>query len=172
MEKGEKREFIEKLREELKDVDSIFLCDFKGLTVESDTQLRKQMRESGATYKVIKNTILKLAFKDTDFSQLDTVLVGNTAIAYNPENVVGLSKLIFDFNKENEKFVFKQGVVQGQLVELAQLEKLAKMPSKEVLVSKLMYMMNYPIQGFATALAGVIRNFAVVVDQIKKQKEQ
>ena len=97
-------------------------------------------------------------------------LKGNTALAYSSD-VVGLAKLIRDFAKGNEKFNFKVGVVEGRVIDIKGLDALATMPSKEVLISKLMYMLNYPIQGLATALAGIPRNLAVGLDQIKKQKE-
>ena len=172
MDKQSKREIVEQLREDLKGVNSIFLCNFKGLTVEKDTQLRRKMRESGARYVVVKNTLLKLAFAETDFSQVNESLVGNTALAYNEEDVVGLAKLVNDFADENDAFEFKAGVVEGKAIDLNDLETLAKLPPKEVLVSKLMYMMNYPVQGLVTALAGVSRNLVVVLDQIKQKKEQ
>lgn len=172
MDKQSKREIVESLREDLKDVKSIFLVNFKGLTVEKDTQLRRKMRENGARYVVVKNTLLKLAFADTDFSQVNDQLVGNTALAYNPEDVVGLAKLVKEFAGANDAFEFKAGIVEGKAIDLKGLETLAKLPPKEVLISKLMYMMNYPVQGLVTALSGVSRNLVVVLDQIKQQKDQ
>ena len=172
MEKTRKIELLKLLKEDLKGVDSVFLCNFQGLTVEKDTELRRKVRQSGSEYEVIKNTILKLAFEGSDFSQLDEHLQGNTAIAYNKDDIVAVAKLISEFAKQNDKFQFKAGVVQGKLVDVNDLESLATMPSKEVLISKLMYMLNFPIQGLATALNGVLRNAVVVLDQIAKQKEQ
>jgi len=172
MERKAKHELVAKLRNELDGVTSVFLCNFKGLTVEKDTQLRRKMRESGAKYTVIKNTLLKLAFADTDFTKIDEHLVGNTALAHNSEDIVGLAKLIRDFAKENESFEFKAGVVEGQAIDLKGLEALAEMPPKEVLVSKLMYMLNFPVQGLATVLSGTLRNLVVTLDQVRQQKEQ
>jgi len=172
MERQTKIDQVQQLRSEMKDVDSIFLCNFKGISVDSDTQLRRELRENGSTYRVVKNTLLKLAFAESDFAQLNDQLVGNTAIAYDNEDMIGLAKLISKFVKDNESFQFKAGVVEGQVIDLSNLQDLASLPSKEVLVSKMLYMMNYPIQGLATALSGMIRNFAVVIDQIKQQKEQ
>ncbi|CAM2008592.1 50S ribosomal protein L10 [Acanthopleuribacter pedis] len=172
MDKQSKREIVDQLRDDLKEVSSIFLVNFKGLTVEKDTQLRRKMRENGARYVVVKNTLLKLAFTDTDFAQVNDQLVGNTALAYNPEDVVGLAKLVNEFADENDAFQFKAGVVEGKAIDLNGLETLAKLPPKEVLVSKMMYMMNYPVQGLVTALSGVSRNLVVVLDQIKQKKDQ
>ena len=171
MERGEKKAVVEQLREDLKDVQGIFLCNFNGLTVEKDTQLRSKMRENGARYEVVKNTLLKLAFADTDLAQVNDHLVGNTAIAHNKDDVVGLAKLIRDFAKENEAFNFKAGVVEGQVIQLQELDSLAEMPSKEELVSKMMYMLNFPVQGLATTLSGVSRKLVVALDQIRQQKE-
>lgn len=172
MDRHTKKEIVDRLREDLKDIESVFLCDFKGLTVEKDTQLRRSMREKGANYSVVKNTLLKLAFTDTSFSQVDESLVGNTALVYHPEDVVGTAKLISEFAKDNEAFNFKAGVVEGKAISVNELESLANMPSKETLVSKMMFMLNYPIQGLATTLSGVNRKLVVALDQIKKQKEQ
>ncbi|MCB1042106.1 MAG: 50S ribosomal protein L10 [Acidobacteria bacterium] len=172
MDKQTKRDIVDQLKAELQGVDSIFLCNFKGMTVEKDTNLRRDIRAHGSTYRVVKNTLLKLAFADSEFAQLNDQLVGNTAMAYHEEDIVGLAKLIAKAAKDNEKFEFKAGIVQGQVIDLKQLETLANLPSKEQLVSKLMYLMNYPIQGLATALNGIVRNFVVVLDQVKQQKEQ
>ena len=172
MDRNTKREIVGKLKEDLEGVNSVFLCDFNGLTVEKDTQLRRQMRENGSEYSVVKNTLLKLAFVDSDFSKVDEKLVGNTALAYNREDVVGLAKLIRDFAKDNEAFNFKAGVVEGKVISVDDLDALASLPSKEVLVSKLMYMLNFPVQGFVTSLSGITRKLVVALDQIKLQKEQ
>lgn len=172
MERNKKIEIVEQLKKELEDVNTIFLCNFKGLTVEKDTQLRKQMRDSGTEYRVIKNTLLKIAFADTDFSKVNDSLVGNTALAYNKEDVISVAKLIRDFSKDNPTFEFKVGVVEGRVIDLGELTQLAELPPKEVLISKMMYMLNFPIQGLATALAGVSRNLVVVLDQVRQQKEQ
>ena len=166
-----KRELVQKLKQELDGVDSIFLCNFKGLTVDKDTAIRKKMRESGASYTVIKNTLLKIAFADSDFSQVNDALKGNTALVHNQEDLVGLAKLIRDAAKDNEAFEFKAGVVQGKVIDVKDLDSLATMPSKEELVSKLMYMLNFPVQGFVTALSGTSRKLVVALDQIRQQKE-
>jgi large subunit ribosomal protein L10 len=172
MDRHKKHEIVKKLKEELDGVNSVFLCDFKGLSVEKDTQLRRTMRESGSTYSVVKNTLIKLAFDDTDFNQVGDHLVGNTALAYNREDIVGLAKVIRDFAKDNEAFEFKAGVIEGRVIDLTQLENLASMPPKEELVGKMMFMLNFPVQGLVTALSGVTRQLVVALDQIKQQKEQ
>jgi large subunit ribosomal protein L10 len=172
MDRNTKHEIVAGLKRDLEKINTIFLCDFKGLTVEKDTALRRNMRESGASYSVVKNTLLKLAFIDSNFAQIDDHLVGNTALVYNEDDVIGLAKLIRDFAKEHDSFKFKAGVVEGRAIDVADLDNLASLPPKEVLISKLMYVINYPIQGLATTLSGVIRKLAVALDQIKLQKEQ
>ncbi len=94
MEKDVKVELVHRLKEQMEGVDTIFLCNFRGINVETDTQLRRQMRENGSTYLVVKNTLAKWAFEDSDFSKLNPHLVGNTAIAYNQADIIGLAKLI------------------------------------------------------------------------------
>lgn len=172
MDRDVKMELVQRLKEQLKNVDTIFLCNFRGINVDTDTKLRRQLRENGSTYLVVKNTLAKWAFEDSDFSQLNPHLVGNTAIAYNTNDTIGLAKLISKFVKEHEKFEFKAGIVEGKVIDLAQLQTLAELPPKEVLVAKLMFMLNFPVQGLVTALSGVLRNFAVVLDQIRTKKEQ
>lgn len=172
MDRQTKHEQVSNLKEELKEINTIFLCNFQGLTVDKDTALRAKLRESGVKYAVIKNTLLKIAFADSDFAQVNDKLVGNTAVAYSKEDPVGLAKLLKDFSKDHEKFEFKAGVVEGQVIDLNGLEALASLPPKEVLVSKLMYMLNFPVQGLVNALSGNIRNLAVVLGQIQKQKEE
>lgn len=172
MDRQTKHNIVGKLRKELQGVESVFLCNFNGLTVEKDTQLRRTMRESGSNYTVYKNTLLKLAFIDSDFSQIDDKLVGNTALVYSREDTVALAKIIRDFAKDNQAFEFKAGVVEGKVIDAAELDALASLPSKEVLVSKLMYMLNFPIQGLVTTLSGVSRKLVVALDQIRQQKEQ
>ncbi len=172
MRKEEKKEIVKKLKEELGDINGVFLCNFNGLSVAKDTQLRGKMRECGASYTVVKNTLLKLAFADSDFAQINDHLVGNTALAHNQEDVVALAKVIRDFAKENEAFRFKAGVIEGKVIDINQLDSLANLPSKEVLVAKMMFMLNYPVQGLVTSLSGVMRKLAVALDQIKLQKEQ
>lgn len=167
----DKKQQVDQLKENLQGVNTVFLCNFKGLTVEKDTQLRRQMREAGNSYAVVKNTLLKLAFAGSDLEKVNDSLVGNTALAYNKEDVVALAKLIRDFAKDNPTFEFKAGVVEGKVIDIEDLKRLADMPPKEVLVSKLMYMLNYPVQGLVNSLSGVTRNLVVVLDQIKQQKE-
>lgn len=172
MDRQTKHEQVANLKEELKEINTIFLCNFQGLTVDKDTALRAKLRENGVKYAVIKNTLLKIAFADSDFAQVNDQLVGNTALAYSKEDPVGLAKVLKDFAKDNEKFEFKAGVVEGQVIDLKGLEALASLPPKEVLVSKLMFMLNFPVQGLVNALSGNIRNLAVVLGQIQQQKEQ
>ncbi|MDJ0837532.1 MAG: 50S ribosomal protein L10 [Acidobacteriota bacterium] len=172
MDRDTKKQIVEQLKTDLDGVSSIFLCDFKGLTVEKDTQLRRSMREQGSSYSVVKNTLLKLAIVDSDFDKVDDHLAGNTALAYNRESAVELAKLIRDFSKDNQAFKFKAGVIEGKVIDVNGLEALASLPPKEVLVSKLMFMMNYPVQGLVTSLSGVIRNLAVVLDQVKEKKSE
>ena len=171
MNRQTKTEIVDNLKKELENVSHIFLCNFNGLTVESDTNLRKDIRDNGGTYKVVKNTLLKLAFNGSSFDQLGDHLKGNTAIAYHNDDLVTIAKLISKHAKDNEKFTFKAGVVEGQVVEVKDLETISNLPSKEELLSKLLYLLNYPIQGLAVYLNGVTRNLAVVLDQVKQQKE-
>lgn len=171
MERSTKEQIVNTVKGDLEGVSSIFLCDFNGLTVEKDTQLRRSMREQGSSYSVVKNTLLKLAFVDSDFDQVSDHLKGNTALVYNKENPVEVAKLIRDFSGDNDAFKFKAGVVEGKVIDANGLKALADLPPKEVLVSKLMFMMNYPVQGMVNSLSAISRNFVVALDQIRQKKE-
>jgi len=171
VDRNTKQEQVSQLREQLQGMNHIFLCSFQGLTVDKDTRLRREIRATGGTYQVVKNTLLKLAFAGSSFEKLGDHLSGNTAIAYSRTDLVGLAKLINRYAKDQGKFAFKAGVVEGQVVEVSDLETLANLPSREELLSKLAYLLNWPIQGLAVSLNGVVRNLAVVLDQVKQQKE-
>ena len=128
---------------------SAVLVDYRGLTVEQDTRLRKQLREAGVVYKVYKNTMLHLAFEGTDYAKLDENLEGPTAIAFGIEDETAPARILNDFAKEAEALQFKGAVVDGEYYDEAGIKVLATIPSKEVLISKLLGSLQSPITNFA-----------------------
>ena len=128
------------------------LVDYRGLTVEEDTRLRKALREAGVVYKVYKNTYLKRAFEGTDFAQLNGHLEGPTAIAFGLEDATAPARVIAEFAKKAPKLEFKAGVVEGVYYDVAGLQKVATIPSREVLISKLLGSMQSPIANIARVL--------------------
>ncbi|MGH9915447.1 MAG: 50S ribosomal protein L10, partial [Pyrinomonadaceae bacterium] len=143
------------------------------LTVGKDYALRRQLREAGLTYKVIKNTLARKAAVGTPFDQVAEHFKGVTAVALTRDDPVGLSKTITKFAKENpEIFSFKVGIVEGKVVALKEVEAIASLPTKEVLISRLMFLLNCQAQRLVTVLSAVPRNLAIVIKQIGEQRSE
>jgi large subunit ribosomal protein L10 len=148
------------------------IVGYNKLTVAKDQELRNQLREIGATYRVVKNTIARRAAEGTPFAEAHEHFKGMTALALSDSDPVALSKSMTKFVKANaDNFTFKAGVVEGKVVSLAETEAIANLPSKEELISKVMFLINCQAQRLVTVLSAVPRNLAVVVDQIRQQKE-
>ena len=169
--RAKKVEQVEKLGAELKNVSSLIIATFSKLTVTQDFELRKTLRNSGAKYRVVKNTLAKLAAKGTTAEEALRGLSGVTSLAYTSGDPVALAKAISKYAKDNPEFTFKAGVVEGRVVSIKEIEALATMPSKEEIYSKLLYLLNAPAQRLVTAMNAVGRNLAVVVDQGVKEKK-
>ena len=146
---------------------SAMVVSFKGLSVTKDQEFRNAVREAGASYQVVKNTLARIAVKGTDFEQASEHFKGVTAIAWTENDPVVLSKAISKFMKDNaDIYSFKAGVVDGSLVDLAKLNVIANLPSKEELISKLLYVLNAQAQRIVTVINAVPRDLAVVIKQI------
>ena len=128
------------------------LVDYRGLTVEEDTRLRKALREAGVVYKVYKNTYLTRAFEGSDFAQLNKDLEGPTAVAFGIDDATAPARIIAEFAKKAPKLEFKAGVVEGVYYDVKGLEKVAQIPSREVLISKLLGSLQSPIANMARVL--------------------
>lgn len=131
---------------------SVVLVDYRGLTVEQDTKLRKELREAGVTYKVLKNTMMKFAFEGTDFSQLNDQLEGPSAIAISYEDPTAAPRILKKNVKDMKALEFKAGVVEGILYDEQGIEKIASIPSREELLSKLLGSLKSPISTFARTM--------------------
>lgn len=147
-----KAPIVDEIKGYAADAKAVVLVDYRGLTVEQDTELRKQMREAGVVYKVYKNTMLHLAFEGTDFEQLDKHLEGPTAIAFGMEDETAPARILNDFAKKAEALEFKAAVVDGTYYDEAGVKVLATIPSKEVLISKLLGSLQSPITNFARVI--------------------
>ncbi|MBX3290278.1 MAG: 50S ribosomal protein L10 [Acidobacteria bacterium] len=155
------------LTESLQSAKSAMVVSFQSLTVAKDQEFRNSLREAGAQYKVVKNTLARLAVKGTDYEQATDSFKGVTAIAWTDSDPVVLSKAISKFMKANaDNYTFKSGVVDGKLVDLAQVTEIASLPSKEELISKLLYVINAQAQRLVTVINAVPRDLAVVIKQI------
>jgi len=128
------------------------LVDYRGLTVEEDTRLRKALREAGVVYKVYKNTYLKRAFEGSVFTELNQHLEGPTAIAFGIEDATAPARVLAEFAKKAPKLEFKGGVVEGVYYDVKGLEKVAQIPSRETLISKLLGSLQSPVANMARVL--------------------
>jgi large subunit ribosomal protein L10 len=150
-----KQPVVEEISKAVEGAQSAVLVQYLGLTVDKDTQLRKELREAGVNYKVYKNTMMKRAFEGTEFEALSQYLDGPNAIAISKDDAVAPERILAKYAKENECFNFVAGIVEGQLADPAKLEQYASIPSREVLLGRL-----------AGGLQGIITNLARVLNQV------
>lgn len=147
-----KQPVVEEISAQIKDAQSVVLVDYRGLTVEQDTALRKALREAGVTYKVYKNTMMVRAFKGTDFEALNPYLEGPSAMAISTEDATAPARILSEFAKKADKLEIKAGVVEGVAYDAKGMEAIANIPSREVLISRLLGSMQSPITNFARVL--------------------
>ncbi|HCL00915.1 MAG TPA: 50S ribosomal protein L10 [Lachnoclostridium phytofermentans] len=147
-----KKPIVDEIKAYAADAKAAVIVDYRGLTVEQDTALRKKLREAGVVYKVYKNTYLKMAFEGTDFSQLDKHLEGPTAVAFSTEDATSAARVLAEFAKTADKLELKAGVVDGTYYDAKGIQTIATIPSREVLISKLLGSLQSPITNFARVL--------------------
>lgn len=147
-----KQPVVEEISANLKGAQSVVLVDYRGLTVEQDTQLRKQLREAGVTYKVYKNTMMNFAFKGTDYEGLAPYLEGPSAVAISSEDATAPARILSKFAKSANALEIKGGVVEGIVYDAKGITSIASIPSKEELLSKLLGSMQSPITNFARVM--------------------
>lgn len=169
--KKKKEEELEQLKKDLAQASNLFVSKFQGMTVAQDTDLRQKIRATNSDYRVVKNTLAKIAAKDTPADGVSNSFEGPTAIAYNSADPVALAKALTAFAKTNPLFVFKAGMVEGRVVNIADLAAIASLPSKEELIAKVLFILNAPAQRIAVATNGVARNLAVVMKQAVEQNK-
>jgi len=169
--KGKKKEELDALKKDLAEAKNLFVAQFQGMTVAQDTDLRQKIRGTQSSYRVVKNTLAKKAAEGTPAEGVSKAFDGSTAIAYNASDPVSLAKALTTYAKTNPLFVFKAGIVEGRVINLADISSIAAMPSKEELIAKLLFLINAPAQRLAVAMNGVARNLAVVLKQAVEQKK-
>ena len=147
-----KQPIVQAIASEIEGAQSVVLVDYRGLTVAQDTELRKQLREAGVTYKVYKNTMMKRAFEGTEFEGLEGCLEGPSAIAISKDDATAPARIICNFAKDAPALELKGGVVEGTVYDIAGLTELSKIPSREVLLSRLLGSMQSPITNFARVI--------------------
>jgi large subunit ribosomal protein L10 len=169
--KAKKTQQVEKLSKDLSNVSNMVVATYTKMTVSQDFELRKALRGAGAKYQVVKNTLAERAAKGTKVEGALKDLAGVTSIAYTTGDPVAMAKVLTKIAKDTPEFTFKVGVVEGRVVSIKEIESLATLPSKEELMSKLLFLINAPAQRLATAINAVPRNLAVVIDQAVQQKK-
>jgi large subunit ribosomal protein L10 len=172
MNRTEKREAVEALSKDLGQSTNAILFAFAGLKVPEVTELRRQVRGTQSKYLVVKNTLALRATKGTALESMAEHFVGATAVAYNRASPVALAKVLTTFAKANPNLVFKAAVIEGLPVPASQIKAIAELPSREELVSRLLFLMQSPMRRLVTVLNGPIRNLAGVVSQIADQKSK
>jgi len=160
------------MHEKLKRAKAVFLADFRGMNVEKATTLRNELRAASVEYKVFKNTLLDIAAKDTDIAALTQNLAGPTAVAISYDDPVGAAKVLSKFAKDSKGvFNLKAGVLSGTLLDVAQIQALADLPSREVLIAKMLGSMQAPATNFVGVLAAIPASLVRALDAIRVQKE-
>ena len=169
--KHQKQTDLDALTEKFATSNSAMVIGFDKLTVTKDQELRNKIREVGASYRVVKNTLAEKAVQGTSYEDAKQHFVGMTGIAFAEKEPVELAKALTKFVKDNgEIYKFKAGIVEGRVVDAKQIEAIATLPSREELISKFMFVLNAQAQRIATVINAVPRNLAVVIKQIGDQK--
>src|ERR1700740_3335555 len=166
--RNEKQQDLDKLKTELAKVSTVILSTFQGITVENDTKLRRAVQAAGGKYKVVKNTLAERSGDGTAAEGLLKNLSGTNSIAYTQTDAVALAKALTKIAKDVPAFQFKAGVVEGRVISISEIQQLANLPSKEELISKVMFLLNAPAQRIASALNALPRNLAVTVNEAIK----
>ena len=168
MNKAEKQQTVESLGEQFRAIDSAFLINYRGMKVVDATELRRKIREIDGCYVVVKNTLAMRAARQTKLEQLEPYFEGPTAVAYHHKDVVGLAKLLTEISKSNPNIAFKAALVEGKVVPASEIQAIASMPSREVMLSKLAFILKAPLQRLATVLKAPVRNLDLVLKQVPK----
>lgn len=166
----DKQAFVAKLAEKLSGSVAGVVVNYQGITVADDTVLRKKLREAGVDYAVVKNTMLRRAADSAGLTGLDGVLEGATALAVSPTDHVAAAKILCEYAEKNKNFEIKAGFVEGKTIDAKEVQELAKMPPKEVLVAKVLGGLNAPISGFANVLNANLRGLVVALNAIAEKQ--
>lgn len=172
MNRQEKTAEVARLQDELSRASIAILAGYRGLTVAAVTDLRRKLKEKSSRLKVVKNRLAKIAIKGTAYEVLAEKLVGPVALVTSDKDPVAPAKVLTDFAKDNDKLDLKMGVLQGSALKSKDIEALAKMPSKEELIAKLMGSMQAPMQNLVSVLSQIPRQVVNVLEAVRKQKEQ
>ncbi len=170
MDRTEKERIVQELTQRLTDTQATFLADYRGINVEQATLLRRELIQAGVEYRVVKNSLLKLAVKGTPAADLQSYCVGPTAIALSGDDPIAPAKILSKFAKDVEAFELKVGVLSGKLMSVTEISALAALPSREELLAMTLNTMNAPVSNFVGTLAAIPRSLVQVLDAIGQNK--
>ena len=173
----QKKAIVANLKEILTSSQGVVITSYKGLTVAQDTALRVELRKAGVSYHVIKNTMTRIAAQEAGFEGMIQYLEGTTALAYSADDAVAPAKIISEFIKKNnladeEKLVIKGGIVDGQVVTAEEVKAIASLPSREVLIGKLLGSIQAPLSNTVGVMGSMLRSIVTVLDAVRKQKDE
>jgi len=172
MNRTQKESFVSDLRERINKAPVVYLTDFTGLDVKSITQLRRSLRASGAEYVVVKNRLARLAFSETELPNIFDDMTGPTGMVLGYEDVVAPAKALTEFAKEHDKKpVFKLGILENKILQPEQIDRLAKLPPKEQLLSELAGAMSAPTAMLAMALEAKLQEMAGLIDALREKRQ-
>lgn len=150
-----KKVIVEEIKNKINNAISLTFVDYRGLTVEEDTKMRKELREAGVEYKVYKNRLVLKALQELGMTGYEDILEGTTAVAFGMKDEVSAPRIIVETSEKAKKMQIKGGILNGARIDTAMVETLAKIPSKEVLISKLLYLLQSPVRSVAIALNAI-----------------
>lgn len=171
MKKAEKEQLVAELSAQVKECDALFLANYKGLTFPQITQVRTAIKESGSDFKVVKNTLLRIALNNNEIDSMDSYLVEPTSVAIVKGDVAAAAKAIKKFSKEFDKFEVKAGYLDGNVLTANDVSVLADLPSRDELLAKMLGSINAPVVNFVSLLANIPRGLVNVLTAVKDKKE-
>jgi large subunit ribosomal protein L10 len=171
MNRVEKTAVVEELKTTFDQSTGVILMGFDRINVPDITELRDKIRETGSSYKVVKNTLALIAAEETSVSAMAEFFKGSTGLAYTESDPVALAKTLKEFIKAHPGLQVKAGIVEGQVLSPAEISSLAEMASREELMAKVLFLLMAPLTNFATAIQSPIKNLAVVLKQLEEQKQ-
>jgi large subunit ribosomal protein L10 len=170
MARPDKEAQVAELVEKLNTAKSVIVTDYMGLNVAEITELRRKLREAGVDYKVVKNTLARIAAKKAEIEAINEFFNGPTAIAFGIEDAISPARVLVDFSNEHEKLEIKGGALNREIISVEKVDYLAKIPRRDILLAKALAGMQAPISGLVNVLQGNLRGLVQVLNQIKEQK--
>jgi large subunit ribosomal protein L10 len=170
MNREQKAAAVAEIADQIKESDAIFAVDYRGITVSQAAELRGKLRDADATLRIVKNTLTERAADDAEAESLKALLSGPTALTFVRGDAASAAKAIATFNKETELLAFKGGIMNGESLEVAQIQAIAKLPSRDVLYGQLVGMVAAPLTGLARGLGGLLGGLAIALGQVNEKK--